>query len=183
MINQPRHLALFAVIAAGLLPATCAQAQYYGTTAQSAPLHPHAVQAHHSYAVELAPNTYRIRRPAPARSYPYVGQRGGHAALNRPHKKVDRALIEELHGRKPLKRSVINSRNIVPDAPVAVETRRVVERHHFVADRDIKKRVGRDDSKKRVIQADAEITIHGPDRMSIRLFRKGHGSKASARVD
>jgi hypothetical protein len=33
---------------------------------------------------------------------------------------------------------------------------------------------------KRVIQADAEITILGPDRMSIRLFRKGRGSNAKA---
>jgi hypothetical protein len=156
MINQPRHLALFAVIAAGLLPAAGAQAQYYGTTAQS----------------------------TPARTYPYVDHRSGNAALNRSHYKADRALIEQLHGRKPLKRIVINSRNIVPDAPVGVETRRVVERHHFVADRDIRRRAGRDDSNnKRIIQSDAEITIHGADRMSIRLFRKGHGSKASVRVD
>jgi hypothetical protein len=37
---------------------------------------------------------------------------------------------------------------------------------------------------KRVIKADAEVTILGPDRMSIRLFRKGHnkGGDANAEV-
>ncbi len=37
---------------------------------------------------------------------------------------------------------------------------------------------------KRVINADAEVTILGPDRMSIRLFRKGHnkGGDANAEV-
>ncbi|MBI1202587.1 MAG: hypothetical protein GC182_08760 [Rhodopseudomonas sp.] len=34
----------------------------------------------------------------------------------------------------------------------------------------------------RVIQADAEITILGPDRMSIRLLRKDDGRKANARA-
>ena len=35
---------------------------------------------------------------------------------------------------------------------------------------------------KRVIRAEAEVTILGPDRMSIRLFRKGHGKDAKAEV-
>jgi hypothetical protein len=142
MINQPRHLALFAVIAAALLPAAGAQAQYRGASAQPAPLYPYAVQGHQPDAAEVAPNTDRVRRPASARTYPYVGHRGGHAALNRPHKKADRALIEQLH-----------------------------------------RRASRVDSKTRVIQADAEITIHGSDRMSIRLFRKGSGGKANARAE
>jgi len=46
-----------------------------------------------------------------------------------------------------------------------------------------KKPAGRDDIKKYVIQADAEVTIIGTDRMMIRLFRKGHRPKANARVD
>lgn len=142
MIKQPRHLALFAVLAAALLPDASAQAQHHGAPAQPAPLYPYAVQGHQPDAVEVAPNTHRIRRPAPARSYPYVGHRGGHAVLNRPYKKADRALIQEM-----------------------------------------RKRVGRVDSKTRVIQADAEITIHGSDRISIRLFRKGRGSKAHARAE
>jgi hypothetical protein len=35
----------------------------------------------------------------------------------------------------------------------------------------------------RVIGAEAEITILGPDRMNIRLFRKGGGRKANASAD
>ena len=35
-------------------------------------------------------------------------------------------------------------------------------------------------STRRVIRAEAEVTILGPDRMSIRLFRKGHGDDANA---
>lgn len=42
---------------------------------------------------------------------------------------------------------------------------------------------GRDDGKKRVIQADAEVTILGSDSMNIRLLRKGNGSKANARAE
>jgi hypothetical protein len=40
-----------------------------------------------------------------------------------------------------------------------------------------------DGNEKRVIQADAEITILGPDRMSIRLFRKGDSRKANVSAD
>jgi len=39
------------------------------------------------------------------------------------------------------------------------------------------------DKSPRVISADAEVTILGPDRMSIRLFRKGQGPRASAHAD
>jgi hypothetical protein len=38
-----------------------------------------------------------------------------------------------------------------------------------------------DHGSKRVIAADAEVTIFGPDRISIRLFRKGQGPRATAR--
>jgi hypothetical protein len=37
------------------------------------------------------------------------------------------------------------------------------------------------DNSRRVISADAEVTILGPDRMSIRLFRKGQGPFAKAK--
>ncbi len=35
-------------------------------------------------------------------------------------------------------------------------------------------RLGREAGKRRVINAEAEITILGPDRMNIRLYRRGH---------
>jgi hypothetical protein len=37
----------------------------------------------------------------------------------------------------------------------------------------------RENGKQRVIRAEAEVTILGPDRMNIRLFRKGRGSNVS----
>jgi hypothetical protein len=41
----------------------------------------------------------------------------------------------------------------------------------------------KDDNGKRVIRAEAEVTILGPDRMSIRLFRKGHGKGSDANAE
>jgi hypothetical protein len=89
---------------------------------------------------------------------------------------------------------------IVRDKPVVVTTKRyvddpprVIERNVIVDDEPTRaprqrgliqapatgETIRRDDNKKRVIQADAEVTILGPDRMSIRLFRKGQGPKAN----
>jgi hypothetical protein len=76
-----------------------------------------------------------------------------------------------------------------------VETRRyldepthVIVRGHAVEDEqtaaeDIARSPGRDNGKKRVIPAEAEITILGPDNMNIRLFRKRHGSEAKTKVN
>jgi hypothetical protein len=211
--NHLRHLAMLATVAAGLLPPAAAQAQYYAATAQPQPLYPYAVQADQPYAVQVAPNTYVIQRPAGSRAYPYVRGRASNPVaepstpkFDRPPKPAERALIEELRKRSQTKRTVIETKKIVRDAPVVVETKRyvddpprVIERRHVVEDApparprrqqatveesDTGKRAGRDDNKKRVIEADAEVTILGPDRMSIRLFRKGQGgSKANARAE
>lgn len=226
MNNRSRHFIVLAVIAAGLLPATAAQAQYYGAGygQQPPPLYPYEVQGNQPYAVQVAPNTYVIKRPVQSRNYPYVGctndcgrrTRDRHIVRSarapksdRPHKRNDPALIEELRQRHSIKREVINTRRIVRDPPVVIETRRVVddpprivERRRYVEDapapapaparrkqavvevRDTAKRGSRDDTKKRVIEADAEVTILGPDRMSIRLFRKrSRGSDTSARAE
>lgn len=204
---------MLAVIAAGLLPATAAHAQLYGSSyAQPTPLYPYAVQQDQPYAVQVAPNTYVIRRPAHTRAHPYVrcrncGSRAGNPApersahrFDRPHKPANRALIEELRKRSQTKRTIVNSTKVVRDPPVVVETKRyvddpprVIERRHVVEDAPVRSRrkqaftVDRDissgDSKRRVIQADAEITIVGPDRMNIRLFRKRHGRNAKPMVD
>jgi len=97
-----------------------------------------------------------------------------------------------LRNRSHAKGTVINTAKIVRDPPVVVETKRVVDdpprvivRRHIVEDAPARSRRAQpaaddNDTKKRVIQADAEVTILGPDRMSIRLFRKGHNAKASA---
>jgi len=61
-------------------------------------------------------------------------------------------------------RRIINTTRTVREAPVVVE------------DAD----APRESGKQRVIRAEAEVTIIGPDRMNIRLFRKGRGRKVDA---
>jgi hypothetical protein len=174
------------------------------------PLYPYAVAAQHPYAIEVAPNTYVIRRSG----YPSVtcvncGHSSGYLppvqnapAFDRPYKSADRALIEELHRRSDGRRTIINTRKIVREKPIihtttriADDPPRVIERRHVVVDPAPPPPQHRartfsdagDDSKpaaaneKRVINADAEITILGPDCMSIRLFRKHGGAEAKAR--
>jgi hypothetical protein len=127
--------------------------------------------------------------------------------FDRPHKPIDHSLVEELRQRhkprdkdavgKKINETVINTTRIVREKPVVIETERIVDdpprvitRRHVVEDDaapaaavETEKPASRDDTKKRVIRAEAEVTILGPDRMSIRLFRKGQGSKANAQAD
>jgi hypothetical protein len=213
MSENSRNLIVLAALAAGLLSATAVSAQTY---AQPAPLYPYALQADQPYAVEVAPNTYMIQRPAHTRAYPYVGctngcgrQAGTRTAKrvervapagDRLRKPVDRARIEELRARHQSKRNVINTQKIVREPPVVVETKRyvddpprVIERYRVVeeapsgqaarGERDAGRRASGTDKTPRVIQAEAEVTIVGPDRMSIRLFRKGQRPTANARAD
>lgn len=125
----------------------------------------------------------------------------------RPRKPADRALIDELRQRSQSKEQVrettINTHKIVREAPIVRETTRVVddpprivERRHIAEDLPpvpSKRRAraeaaeagnetptGHGDSKQRVIRAEAEVTILGPDRMSIRLFRKPGAANANA---
>lgn len=72
----------------------------------------------------------------------------------------------------------IIERHVVADEPVS--SRGIINTNRS-ASRDVGE--SRNDTKQRVIEADAEVTIIGPDRMSIRLFRKGHNAKAGARAN
>ena len=198
---------ILALAAAAMLPAA-AQAQAYAS-AQPAPLYPYAVQpgqAAQPYAVEVAPGRYVIHRPA-ASAYPYVNCARDCQATPEHHarRRAERAslhndpvLIEELRRRR-VKRDVVNTTRIVREKPIVIEHQRVVddpprviERRHYVEDQPKpRKRVATvesevapplaRDGKSRVIHAEAEVTILGPDRMSIRLFRKrGGDAKAEA---
>ena len=204
-----RSIVLIALAAAATPVA--AQAQY--ASAQPAPLYPYAVQPGQPYAIEVAPGTYVIKRPAQTRAYPYVSC--GRACETPPTRKAqtrpgrrmthnDRAVIEELRRRHAgkVKHDVVNTTKIVRDKPVVIEHQRVVddpprviERRHYVDDdgriepapppprqrtarieSELKpERAAKGKAEKRVIRAEAEVTILGPDRMSIRLFRKGKG--------
>lgn len=164
------------------------------------------------YAVEVAPGTYVIQRPGEARA-PVHRQRAHRAApvAAKPqaralHNKNDPRLIEELRQRAAgSKSSTINTTRVVRLKPKVVETTRyvddpprVVERYAVVYDTNGEKKVvvdapapdrpkrGRNvggKNEKRVIQADAEITILGPDRMTIQLYRKGERGKPGARLN
>lgn len=142
-----------------------------------------------------------VRKPAPE---PKTIQETKEKRFDRPPKPVDHALVEELRKRS-IKKTVINTTRIVRDPPVVIETQRIVddpprviERHTVVeddqprvrrkpavvAEREIETPAPGKDEKVRVIRAEAEVTILGPDRMSIRLFRKGQaGTKAKAQAE
>jgi hypothetical protein len=163
------------------------------------------------YAVEVAPGTYVIQHPDAPRAYPYVGctrdcaQRPHRHRVHadEPHHRNDPALIEELRHRSARKPDgkVVQTTKIVRDPPLVIEHRRVVddpprviERRHYVEDTPRGPRIAAVESgagghagheeghnAKRVIRAEAEVTILGPDRMSIRLFRK-RGADAQAKA-
>lgn len=106
----------------------------------------------------------------------------------------DPVLIERRrhHGARKVERDVVSTTRIVRDKPVIIEHERVVEdpphvieRRHYVEDRPARRgRMATMETevvppaalrggKARTIRAEAEVTILGPDRMTIRLFRKG----------
>ena len=128
--------------------------------------------------------------------------------FDRPVKPNDPAMIEQLRKRYSdkdggAKETVINIRKVVREKPIVHETTRVVEdpprvieRRHVVEDLPPPKPSRRRaqasadepdlDAKPqadqtRVIRAEAEVTILGPDRMSIRLFRKRGEPEAKAK--
>ncbi len=247
MSPSARNARRFLLIAAvALMPAAAAHAQYYSSYPAQQPANPYGAQP---YAIEVAPNTYIIRRPAAAPRDPHVievpphyrqapqrAERNSPPAAERPHKRADRALIEELRKRVQAKRDdapravvkdanvehkTITKTKIVREKPIVIEHKRIVddpprviERHIVVDDPPPRRGLFQDRSavesetplppparrappaadrsvkdnsvlgaggEQRVIQADAEVTILGPDRMSIRLFRKG-GAEANARA-
>jgi hypothetical protein len=211
MILTPRKIALLVVAAAVLMPAT-AQAQWYSSAPSQPPLYPYAPQPNQPYAVQVAPNTYVIQRPGEQRQRPHARNNNagpattGHVSRS----KVDPELVEELRSGRKAKTPVINTTQVVRGKPIVIETKRyvddpprVIERYTVADDKPapaknkrvaiavddapiVDKRKGKStgkDDEKRVINAEAEITILGPDRMSIRLFRKGDGSKAKASVE
>jgi hypothetical protein len=190
-----RSFVAFATLAvASVVAPPLAQAQYYGAAyGGQPPLYPYAVQADRAYAVEVAPNTYVIRRPAASRAHSYLGR-----AQSMHHHASAKAREDSRRRRvaKAGKHGVVETRKVVHEKPVVIETQRVVERRHDVEDAsaarqkpsvaqarvtgNIGKRGG---DKLRVIHAEAEVTILGPDRMSIRLFRRRAGRDAKASAD
>jgi hypothetical protein len=173
-------LAIAATAATGVGALTGAQAQYYAPVYQPEPLYPYVVQPHYSYPAQP--------QYAP-RAYPYVRPNNAPSA-RRPQSKVDRALVEELRQGARGKRTVINKKIIVRERPIIIEKQRVVDDPPIVIQRHVtedqvrySRRNTRAEKLKtgaRVIRAEAEVTILGPDSMSIRVFRKRGASDANA---
>lgn len=184
--------------AAAILAPQSAAAQYYYYA------QPYGQRALYPYVVVQPPGVpanqaypYVIQRP-PSYAPPRSARRSKAEAraqsvprreFHRTVGKNDPALIEELRRQTG---KTIHKTVIVRGKPVVVERKRyvddppiVVKRHKVVdveapetaskaADGDMSGR------KPRVIRAEAEVTILGPDRMSIRLFRKGSDANAKA---
>jgi hypothetical protein len=180
MTYRLRCLVLLALCAVGLMP-VAAQAQWSDT--RPAPLYPYQLQPGQAYAVEVAPGRYVFHRPAASRDYPYVGYPAGWHHVTRRHA-AKRYVV-----RRGGKRLVVHTTKIVRDEPVVIVHKRVVDdpprvivRRHYVEDAPrvvaaAPKRRGLHTRRTRrglprVIRAEAEITILGPDRMNIRLYRK-----------
>lgn len=109
-----------------------------------------------------------LKRAAARRAAKKAAKKAAERVAKRARRKVER-----IAGGKPDK--IIRTRRVVHDKPVVIVRRRVVEdppkvitRRHYVDDTP----AGMRNVEPRVIHADAEITILGPDRMSIRLVRK-----------
>lgn len=191
MTHRPFHLVLLAFSLTGLVPAT-AQAQWYGAPrAQPAPLYPYELQPGQTYAVEVAPGAYVIHRPTAAHRYHYRGVRRHRRVaqwtptprpFSQPHRRNDATPIARLR-RHGIKRTVIQTRRIVREKPVVIVHRRVVEdaprRGLLTSDPVRRDAEGSVDDGARVIHADAVVTILGPDRINIRLYRK-RGADAGA---
>jgi len=116
--------------------------------------------------------------------------------FDRPHKRVDPELVDKLRkrGHRHIETKVVNTTRVVREKPIVIERKRyvddppiVIERRHVVEDtlpgeQPRGRHAARGDGNVRVIHAEAEVTILGPDRMSIRLFRK-HGNDANAKAE
>jgi hypothetical protein len=197
-MSFPRSVVLSALSAIALLGALPARAQTFNG-AYAVQVAPGTYVVRHSDAGRVYPYV-SCGRNCSASS-------GGRHAV-RAHARHHRASIEAPHRRQvknrhAKSRHIIHTTKIVREAPVVIEHRRVVddppriiERRHYVEDapaprkrvavehvrkkREKKSAEHESEGKPRVIRADAEVTIVGPDRMTIRLLRK-RDAEAKAR--
>jgi hypothetical protein len=180
-----------------------AQAQYVSSI-QPEPLYPYVAQPQYAYPPQYAPAPYPYVQSPNVRHVPPAYQ----PRASEPRHKVTRTdpvLVEELRSRhkkkqrhddvvvidKDKKDVEIDKKIVVREKPVVRKHIRVVDDPPIVVRREIDEhgqvisegRVpGPMPAGGRVIHAEAEVTILGPDRMSIRLYRKSDGRDANARA-
>jgi hypothetical protein len=191
---MPR-LATLAFVSACFLLSTAAQAEYYGNP--SLPPHPYAAQKIQPYATRVAPRMHvNHHGTEQQRNYIYVGSHRitapASGRFDRRYKPVDHGLTNELRQRRSRAERAGNERSAQKTSGRGIFSTAKIVRHRPMerASREVVDDTGnpvtleqtpRRDGRKRVIAADAEVTIFGPDRISIRLFRKGQGPRATAR--
>jgi hypothetical protein len=193
-----RHLTALCVLTGVSLGAFggAAQAQYvvhYSDAAgygyRNQPLYPYVAQPQPVYA-----------DPRNSRSYPYVGSRA--APARAPVSQTDPALVEELRSRRlrasaqeevgetPKPKTKIHKTIVVREKPIVRDHVRVVDDPPIIVQREVSedqlvqpRGSVEPPPAGRVIHAEAEVTIIGPDRMNIRLYRKRDGNDANAKAE
>jgi hypothetical protein len=196
---------LIALTVATVFFAGTAHAQYY---TQPAPLYPYVVQQpQYSYPQPQYARPYPYVQTPHVRSVRRDRVEPRASEPSRKVSKTDPALVEELRKRGHKKKDVviseskkdieIDKKRIVREKPVVRNHIRVVDDPPIVVQREISEegqvlseqrvpsaqaQVLPPVSGGRVIHAEAEVTILGPDRMNIRLYRKNDGRDAQARA-
>lgn len=183
---------------------SAAHAQYVSSVGQPAPLYPYVVQPQYVYPQPqyAQPYPYPYVQSPNVRHVPPEYQ-PPRASAPRKVTKTDPALVEELRHRhkKKEKRDVVviekDKKDVEIDKKIVVREKPVVRKHIRVVDdppivvrREIDEhgevvsegRVPYPGGGGRVIHAEAEVTILGPDRMNIRLYRKPDGRDANAKA-
>jgi hypothetical protein len=159
---RPRPSALLAAAALCMLPVTAAQAQWYSSY-PPAGANPYGVSPQRPYAVEVAPNTYVIHRPAKPRAKTQVRcvdcEQPPPVGEHPRRRHADRALIDEL-AKRHVKTKVIHTTKTVREKPVVIEHERVVDDPpRIIERRRITEDVGRGLITKRRVVGENEVVI------------------------
>ncbi|MGE0565714.1 MAG: hypothetical protein AB7O50_14495 [Pseudolabrys sp.] len=175
-------------------PYVVVQQPYAATYAPAVRSYPYVVHRPQAYAPQsYAPQPRRIKARKTKLDRAVAPDHADQAAqprqIHREVSKADPALIEELRrktGKKISKTIVVRGKPVIVERKRYVDDPPIVIKRHKVVDvtepsaAPQRVRAGADRGEPRVIRAEAEVTILGPDRMSIRLFRKGTDANAKA---
>ena len=171
-----------------------AQAQYVSSIGPE-PLYPYAQP-------QYAPQGYPYVRTVPAQAAPPPRVSKTDPALIEElrkvrHKKKKEVVAIEKEPKTDNKKIKVGNKDVKIDKKIVVREKPVVRKHYRVIDdppivvqREIDERQlppapparAEHPSAGRIIHAEAEVTILGPDRMSIRLYRKPDGRDANAKA-
>jgi hypothetical protein len=160
------------------MPVAAQSQSYVAASPGPAPLYPYELQPGQSYAQVIAPG---MQRPAAARDYPYVHCLNGcrsFAESRQPRgtRRVGKSI--QIDTGKTVYRRAVEER---PRAIARHPVRRARSIKH--ATRGTKPGTATKFTGKHVVHAEAEITILGPDRINIRLYRKNSRGSGGRMLD